>query len=140
MRIFLMILPLIVLSIDYLQKGDISIVGSVIVLVGFFLLANISMSLSFTKEAFVFKMSLLHLKPQTINWSEVESAKIVQVSALSDFFGWGIRWSRKYGWSYVFADGKMLSIKTKSGLKRSFTLGEDQAFVESLEEKISTLS
>ena len=69
-------------------------------------------------------------------WKDVKKIELVKLSALSDFLGWGIRYSKKYGWGYItnsedglFIDkpnGKKItiSVKDKDALESFLTINE----------------
>lgn len=39
---------------------------------------------------------------KTIKWDDVVKVELIRINALYDFFGWGLRYSIKYGWGYIF--------------------------------------
>jgi hypothetical protein len=38
---------------------------------------------------------------KTIQWSDIDTIQIKNADALSNFFGWGVRYSKDYGWAYI---------------------------------------
>lgn len=71
--------------------------------VGFFalgiFLAFVRLGVEINEERIKYKFFPFFNK--SIDWNEIKDVEIVKISALSDFLGWGIRFSRKYGWSYI---------------------------------------
>lgn len=69
-----------------------------ILLLGIFL-AFFSLVVVIDKNKITYK--LFPFINKSIDWNEVKEVEIVKISALSDFLGWGIRFSKKYGWGYI---------------------------------------
>lgn len=81
------------------------------------------------QNGFRFRLSMFHFKTYEVKWTEVASAHVVNASPIGDFLGWGVRYNPKYGWSYVMQGGQMIVVKMKNGKKRSFTVGDNEAFL-----------
>ena len=58
----------------------------------------------FKKDNLEYQLFPIHIKPQKAYWNEMENIKIVKIDAISDFLGWGLRYSRKYGWGYILGN------------------------------------
>lgn len=59
---------------------------------------------------------------KTIAWNEIEKYEIVKISPLVDFMGWGIRYSSKYGWSYILDTNYAIFIQKKNGKKSALSV------------------
>lgn len=81
------------------------------------------------KNGFRFRLSMFHIKTYEVKWTEVASVHVVNASPIGDFLGWGVRYNPKYGWSYVMQGGPMIVVNLKNGKKRSFTVGDNEAFL-----------
>lgn len=51
-----------------------------------------------------------------------DSCKFGSISALGDFGGWGIRYSKKYGWSYIFNSDNIVTFYFKDKKKVTFSI------------------
>ncbi|PUU70167.1 hypothetical protein DBB36_10080 [Flavobacterium sp. WLB] len=95
----------------------------------FYVLLPVTMIFTFLKMTFIinaellqYKLTPFHFSYKKIMWKDVEAIKISKIDALSDFLGWGVRYSRKYGWSYIFNSNDIIFLKLKSGKKITFTI------------------
>jgi hypothetical protein len=59
---------------------------------------------------------------KTIKWDDVVKVELIRLNALYDFLGWGLRYSIKYGWGYIFEGDYGLFISTKNGRKVVFSI------------------
>jgi hypothetical protein len=59
---------------------------------------------------------------KTIKWDDVVKVELIRINALYDFFGWGLRYSIKYGWGYIFEGDYGLFINTNNGRKIVFSI------------------
>ena len=73
--------------------------------------------------SFKYKLFPIHFHYKEIHWNEISHVQIYKINARSDFFGWGSRYSRKYGWAYIFNsnDAILLTLK-KSNKKITITI------------------
>jgi hypothetical protein len=62
------------------------------------------------------------LKPKKIRWDEIKEIQLVHTDPISDFGGWGIRLSRKYGKAFITGGQEIIFLKLKNGKKRSFSI------------------
>lgn len=53
---------------------------------------------------------------------EIDSCKFANISALGNFGGWGIRYSKKYGWSYIFNSDDIVTFYFKNKKKVTFSI------------------
>lgn len=51
-----------------------------------------------------------------------DSCKFNSISALGDFGGWGIRYSKNYGWSYIFSSDDIVTFCFKNKKKVTFSI------------------
>lgn len=51
-----------------------------------------------------------------------DSCKFSSISGLGDFGGWGIRYNKKYGWSYIFNSDDIVTFYFKSKKKVTFSI------------------
>lgn len=65
---------------------------------------------------------LFPLINKSICWSEVKDIEVVKISAISDFLGWGIRFSKKFGWSYITNSEYGLFIRKNNGKKITLSI------------------
>lgn len=97
---------------DYQTKGDIesgSLVGLLVIGLVILLLWVMNLSTRIDETGIQFRFFPLHLKTQTIQWNEIQSAAIREYSPLKEYGGWGIR--------YSFSNGKAYNVKGKRGLQ-----------------------
>ncbi|MHC5354954.1 hypothetical protein ACYSNX_12470 [Myroides sp. LJL115] len=85
-----------------------------ILLIGIFL-AFTKLVLKINKNSIVYKFT--PFTSNKISWEDVKTIELVKLSALSDFLGWGIRYSRKYGWGYITNSEYGLFIEKHNGKK-----------------------
>jgi len=80
----------------------------------YMLLVFLTQDIGVDEHGFHYKMSIFHNSHKSILWSEVESMKRIEFSALKDFGGYGIRKTFKRT-GYIISDGQgiELSLKTK---------------------------
>jgi hypothetical protein len=62
------------------------------------------------------------LKPKKIRWDEIKEIQLVHTDPISDFGGWGVRLSRKYGKAFITGGQEIIFLKLKNGRKRSFSV------------------
>lgn len=53
---------------------------------------------------------------------KIDSCKFANMSALGDFGGWGIRYSKKYGWSYIFNSDDIVTFCFENKKKVTFSI------------------
>lgn len=97
----------------------------------------------------VFVVSLIRLKvifaPDSISYriypffkrkvyySEVKSIKVAPLNALSDFWGWGVRYSMRLGWGYIFFTKKAIYLETEKG-KRVISVKDKEEIIAFFDE------
>ena len=71
---------------------------------------------------FKYRLFPFHFGYKEIEWKEIEMVEISKIDALSDFMGWGLRYSTKYGWGYIFNSNDAILLTLKNGKKLVFTI------------------
>ncbi len=59
------------------------------------------LKVEFTSTGLKYSFFPFILLPKTIQWSDINTIQIKKADALSNFFGWGVRYSKDYGWGYI---------------------------------------
>ena len=93
---------------------------SLIVLIVGAVLFSVKLKLKISSDGV--KYSLIPFLNRKINAQEIQSIKLINVSAIEDFMGWGIRYSNKFGWGYIMHSGDAVVIKKKNGKKVTFSV------------------
>lgn len=57
-------------------------------------------------------------KTTRIHWNEIQEIQLVNTDPISDFGGWGIRLSRKYGKAFITGNNEIIFLKLKNGKKK----------------------
>lgn len=96
------------------------------------LLAVAFLKLTLDKNSITYQLFPIHLKNRTIAWDQMESVQIVKIDAMSDFLGWGLRYSKKYGTGYILGNDFALFITLKTGKKLTFTIRDKAKIVDFL--------
>lgn len=91
----------------------------VILLIGLFLILA-KFNLKISKNGINY--SIFPFVNKGIKWKDVKNYEINKISALNDFAGWGIRYSKKYGWGYIFNSNYALTILTEDRKKVTFSI------------------
>lgn len=91
-----------------------------IILLGFILLIA-KLTITISKQSIKYNFYPFTFKKK-IDWSEIDRVKIIKVSAISDFSGWGIRFSKKYGWGYITSAEYAIQIFKKNGKSVVFSI------------------
>jgi hypothetical protein len=73
-----------------------------------------------TKKEIEYKMTPFIYKK--ISVKDIKKIQLIRISALSDFTGWGIRYSKKYGWGYITNSDYALFIEKNNGKKLTFSI------------------
>lgn len=63
-----------------------------------------------------------HFKKKRIYWNEVATVQIVKIDPITDFGGWGLRYSKKHGISYVLGNDYGLFMVLKNKKRRTFSI------------------
>ncbi len=61
-------------------------------------------------------------KTTKIPWNEIQEIQFVNTDPISDFGGWGVRFSKKYGKAFITGNNEIIFLQLKNGKKRSFTI------------------
>lgn len=107
----------------------------------FYVLVPISLILIFLKmsivvgsTSFKYKLFPFHFNYKKIDWNDINEVHISKISALSDFLGWGLRYSRKFGWAYIFNSDDVILFQLKNGKKMAVTIKDKNAIIRFLTE------
>ncbi len=104
----------------YLFSKDITVntwyILSGILLIGI-LLFLINLKISFTPNALTYSLFPIILTKKIIAWKNIRSIQIKKTGTLSDMLGWGVLYSRKYGWAYITSAKYAILIKKNNGEK-----------------------
>ena len=91
-------------------------VAALVFLVGL-LLVVVKLSVSITPEGINYKLAPFHFNLRHWDWEQVQKAELLKISALADFGGWGLRYSKTHGWGYITQGDWGLKVKTSDGQK-----------------------
>lgn len=89
--------------------------------------------LNVNEDYFEYSFFPFTFKTTKIHWNEIQEIQLVSTDPISDFGGWGIRLSRKYGKAFITGNNEIIFLKLKNGKKRSFTIKNKEALVEFLD-------
>ncbi len=68
-----------------------------------------------------------------IKWSEVCECDIIKIDPISDFLGWGVKYSKKYGKGYIMGNSNYaILIKTKKGKKVTISIQDKELIKEAV--------
>ncbi len=81
------------------------------------------------------KYSFFPFVKKTIKWNNITNCEINKISALYDFGGWGIRYSIKYGWGYIFCSGDVLTVYKTNGKRITFSIKDKQEIEKWIEKQ-----
>lgn len=118
----LFIIQLIVFLFIYIKSESKDLSIFYIILPVTLILALSKMTIILDDKKFKYKLFPLHFFFKEINWNDVKELKISKVDALSDFLGWGLRYSTKYGWGYIFNSNDAIILTLKNDKKIVFTI------------------
>ena len=68
-----------------------------------------------------------------LEWSSAQTIEIIKIDALSDFLGWGLRYSKKYGWGYILGNDYAIFVTLKNNKKYTFTIKDKDLIIAFLE-------
>lgn len=97
-----------------------------------FILAFSKMTIIVTVTSFKYKLFPLHINYKEIDWKEIKEIKISKIDALSDFAGWGLRYSRKYGWGYIFSSNDAILLTFRNNKKIAITIKDKTEIINFL--------
>lgn len=80
----------------------------------------IRLNIKITKKEVLYQMTPFIRKK--IQIKDIKELQIIKISALTDFSGWGIRYSKKYGWGYITNTDYGLFIEKNNGKKLTFSI------------------
>ncbi|MEM7299192.1 MAG: hypothetical protein AAF391_13120 [Bacteroidota bacterium] len=132
----LFVLNFIIFGAIYWYKANPVIlwVGVSVLLIGIFLI-SIKLSLNVHANGISYQLFPFHMKEREIGWEQLDEAKLVRISALRDFGGWGLRYSGSHGWGYIMNGVWGLKISTKDGTKFVLSVKEQQQLRDFLKDE-----
>lgn len=102
-----------------------------LVLLGLFL-ASVRLTVLLNPTALQYRMRPFHWKKKQIPWDSIKTIKIKKVTALTDFGGWGVRYTRKYGWAYMTGSDYAIYIVKKNDKKLALAIKDKKAVADFL--------
>jgi len=131
--LFLVIIQLIIFLIYIFNKkeGDFSIYIIFFTIISLAILTKLKIEID--KYSIRYKLFPFHLFYKKIDLAEIEEINLINLNALNDFWGWGFRYSSKYGWSYVLDGNYGLFLKLKTGKKLTFTINNKEELTKFFE-------
>lgn len=86
--------------------------------------------LNVNKNYFEYSFFPFTFKTTKIHWSEIQEIQFVNTDPISDFGGWGVRLSKKYGKAFITGNNEIIFLKLKNGKKRSFSINNKNNLIE----------
>lgn len=123
---------IVVVAYLYNKKEDDIVLYSISFLLVLFALIT-TLRLEIDNNHFKYQLFPFHIKKKVIDLNLIEEIKIINVDALGDFLGWGIRYSSKYGKAYILNSEYGLFLKLKNGKKITFSLSNKDDLINFLE-------
>ena len=116
------------------EKTDLLILGGLILLTlaVAVLLSNHSLLLIIDETGICFRYRPYVLRKKCFSWADIKSARIVKYEPISDFMGWGLKKSRKYGNGYTTRGSTGLAITLRNGERFMFTVIDIEQAGESI--------
>lgn len=91
------------------------------------------LKLNLNPQYFEYHFFPFTFNPKKIRWDEIKEIQLVHTDPISDFGGWGVRLSRKYGKAFITGGQEIIFLKLKDGKKRSFSVKNKEKLVAFLE-------
>lgn len=92
-----------------------------------------ALKLNLNPQYFEYYFFPFAFKPKKIRWDEIKEIQFVHTDPVSDFGGWGVRLSRKYGKAFITGSREIILLKLKDGKKRSFSIKDKEKLAAFLE-------
>lgn len=92
------------------------------------------LKLNLNPQYFEYHFFPFTLNPKKIRWDEIKEIQLVHTDPISDFGGWGVRLSKKYGKAFITGGQEIIFLKLKDGKKRSFSLKNKEELLRFLDE------
>lgn len=99
------------------------------------LLFFMKLTIKINNQYFEYKMT--PFVNRKILFKDIKSIKVIKISAISDFLGWGIRYSKRYGWGYITNSDFAVSIEKNNGKKLTFSIKDRDRLNEFLNNKLN---
>ena len=96
------------------------------------ILVFFKMTVIIDAKFFKYKLFPFHFIYKEIEWKDVEFVRIAKIDAFSDFLGWGLRYSKKYGWAYIFNSSDVILLTLNNGKKLAITIKDKVGIMEFL--------
>jgi hypothetical protein len=94
----------------------------VLLMVVLVLLLRVKLELYIDEEGIRFRYIPSRRQLVSYTWNQVASVEVLSVNPLSEFRGWGRKYSKKYGPGYLTQGDYILHVVLKDGSKISFTV------------------
>ncbi len=99
----------VLVTLYYLRQDQMLLLYHIPAIIVGVLLFAFNAKLSVTDNG-VLTYSFFYFFNKVYDLKTVKSCKFNKISALSDFMGWGIRYRKEYGWSYIFNSQNIMTI------------------------------
>lgn len=90
------------------------------------------MTIVMDSVCFRYKLFPFHINYKKIDWKDLDVIHFSNISALSDLLGWGLRYSKKFGWAYIFNSDDVILLQLKNGKKIAITIKNKSEIIEFL--------
>ena len=90
-------------------------------------MVSIRLSFSATPTTISWQFFPFHLRKRQYAWHELKGLQLIEISALGDFGGWGLRYSGAHGWGYIMGGQWGLKFTTPEGQKLVISIRKDEA-------------
>ena len=126
---FFLFIVLLIVAVRQRDTADTICAGLAIVLLGVVLalLLRVKLELYLNEEGIRFRYIPSRRRLVTYTWGQVASAEVLSINPLSEFRGWGRKYSKKYGWGYLTQGDYILHVVLKDGGSISFTVLDRRA-------------
>ncbi|MCJ8152147.1 hypothetical protein MKJ01_00035 [Chryseobacterium sp. SSA4.19] len=93
-----------------------------------------ALKLNLNSQYFEYHFFPFILKRKKISWDDIKEIQFIHTDPISDFGGWGVRLSRKYGKAFITGGREIIFLKLKNGKKRSFSVKNKEKLLGFLNE------
>ena len=78
------------------------------------------------------KYKLIPFNSNLVKWTDVDRLEIKEAKPLRNFLGWGVRYSRKYGWGYISNCKYAIYLTTKNQKKVVISIKDKDRVIDFL--------
>ena len=78
------------------------------------------------------KYKFIPFNSNLIKWTDIDRLEVKKARPLRNFLGWGVRYSRKYGWGYISNCKYAIYLTTKNQKKVVISIKDKDRFVDFL--------